>query len=396
MSRHLSATLRAASANHPTTAAPAKGADPVRTSASRRRWLEVLPAVAGLVLFLAALEVLRIELRTVSWADLMTDVMRVHGADLALAIALTVLSYVVLTGYDLVAFVYIGKTLSRARVMVTSFLAYAIANNVSFAMLSGASVRYRYYSRWGVTGEELSRIVFWSSVTFWLGFVRARRAQPRDDATSHVRPVAGRPRDCGRLAAHAHPARIPGGNRPPTDSDSTLGARTHVARATRCRGTARAVSYRLGSGQCGSVCAPAAKRPVVSPLYGCLSRFDSAGHGEPCTGRSRRVRRVDGAAPQAVPGLEPAPAGAGGLSSGVLPVAFDRGFVGSRCRRAPSAAQTRGTRRRGPRTHVGPAHSTRARSIHVSGWRRLALLRRDARGGRTPDRPRPRVAARNH
>ena len=27
-------------------------------------------------------------------------------------------------------------------------------------MLSGASVRYRFYSRWGVTAEELSRIVF--------------------------------------------------------------------------------------------------------------------------------------------------------------------------------------------------------------------------------------------
>ena len=36
-------------------------------------------------------------------------------------------------------------------------------------MLSGASVRYRFYSRWGVTTGELSRIVFSYSVTFWLG-----------------------------------------------------------------------------------------------------------------------------------------------------------------------------------------------------------------------------------
>jgi phosphatidylglycerol lysyltransferase len=187
MSRELSAILHEASANHPTTAALGKASgahqptasnagseqatasDPVHTSASRRRWLDVLPAVAGLVLFFAALEVLRIELRTISWAELMTDVVRVPRADLSLAIALTVLNYLVLTGYDLVAFVYIGKTLPRVRVMVTSFLAYAIANNVSFAMLSGASVRYRFYSRWGVTGEELSRIVFSYAVTFWLG-----------------------------------------------------------------------------------------------------------------------------------------------------------------------------------------------------------------------------------
>ena len=36
-------------------------------------------------------------------------------------------------------------------------------------MLSGASVRYRFYTRWGVTAAELSRIVFSYSVTFWLG-----------------------------------------------------------------------------------------------------------------------------------------------------------------------------------------------------------------------------------
>jgi phosphatidylglycerol lysyltransferase len=36
-------------------------------------------------------------------------------------------------------------------------------------MLSGGSVRYRFYTRWGVTAEELSRIVFSYSVTFWLG-----------------------------------------------------------------------------------------------------------------------------------------------------------------------------------------------------------------------------------
>ena len=38
-------------------------------------------------------------------------------------------------------------------------------------MLSGASVRYRFYTRWGVTAEELSRIVVRYSVTFWLGLL---------------------------------------------------------------------------------------------------------------------------------------------------------------------------------------------------------------------------------
>ena len=32
-------------------------------------------------------------------------------------------------------------------------------------------VRYRFYTRWGVTTQELSRIVFSYSVTFWLGLL---------------------------------------------------------------------------------------------------------------------------------------------------------------------------------------------------------------------------------
>jgi phosphatidylglycerol lysyltransferase len=135
------------------------------------RLRQAIPVVIGLALFLAALEVLRIELRTVTWHELTADVLRTPASQLALALALTAVNYAALTGYDLLAFAYIGKALPRGRIVLTSFLAYAISNNVGFAMLSGASVRYRFYTRWGVTAEELSRIVVSYSVTFWLGLL---------------------------------------------------------------------------------------------------------------------------------------------------------------------------------------------------------------------------------
>ena len=137
----------------------------------KARVRQALPALVGLGLFVVALEVLRVELRTVSWHELARDVLGTPPARLLVALGLTALNYLVLTGYDLLAFEYIGKTLPRARIAVASFLAYAISNNVGFAMLSGASVRYRFYTRWGVTAEELSRIIFSYSVTFWLGLL---------------------------------------------------------------------------------------------------------------------------------------------------------------------------------------------------------------------------------
>jgi phosphatidylglycerol lysyltransferase len=87
------------------------------------------------------------------------------------ALCLTALNYAILTGYDFIAFASIGKRLARARIAATSLLAYAVANNVGFALLSGASVRYRFYSRWGLSAADFSRIVVSYSVTFWLGLL---------------------------------------------------------------------------------------------------------------------------------------------------------------------------------------------------------------------------------
>ena len=130
-----------------------------------------LPAVLGLILFATALVVLRKELHAVTWHDLTSDVVATPPSQLLAALLLAALSYAALTGYDLLAFAYIGNPLSRWRVVGASFLAYAVANSVGFALFSGAAVRYRFYTRWGVTAQELSRIVFSYSSTFWLGLL---------------------------------------------------------------------------------------------------------------------------------------------------------------------------------------------------------------------------------
>ena len=136
---------------------------------ARLRWFA--PAAISLALFLASLIVLRNELRHVTWVELARDVAATPRLRLAAALGLTALNYAVLTAYDLLAFVYIRKPLARTRVALASFVAYAVANNVGFSMLSGASVRYRFYTRWGVTTEELSRIVFFYATTFWVGLL---------------------------------------------------------------------------------------------------------------------------------------------------------------------------------------------------------------------------------
>jgi phosphatidylglycerol lysyltransferase len=145
-------------------------------------WIRrMLPAAVALVLFIAALEVLRRELHSVSWHALSARALGTPPWLIATAFLLTALNYLVLSGYDFIAIASLGRRppsrgfggtgLSIKNIAVTSFLAYAIANSVGFSMLSGASVRYRFYSRWGITGQQFSRIVISYSVTFWLGLL---------------------------------------------------------------------------------------------------------------------------------------------------------------------------------------------------------------------------------
>lgn len=141
------------------------------TTPLRYRLAAAVPALIGLSLFVVSLAVLRRELDAVSWLTLTADARRIPTPALVAAVALTCLNFATLTLYEFIAFRFIKKTLPRWRVAGASFVAYAIANGVGLAAITGASVRYRFYRRWGVNAGELSRIMFSYLSTFWIGLL---------------------------------------------------------------------------------------------------------------------------------------------------------------------------------------------------------------------------------
>jgi phosphatidylglycerol lysyltransferase len=133
-------------------------------------WRRLVP-VLGVLLFGFALAYLWTELRALSVVELARTLKTLPLSHLGLAAVLTVVNYIVLTGYDQLAFVYLRRSFPRWQIGMASFVGYAISNNLGFAILSGASARYRFYSRWGLTPQEISRIVIFYSGTFWLGLL---------------------------------------------------------------------------------------------------------------------------------------------------------------------------------------------------------------------------------
>lgn len=142
------------------------------TLSSRQAWLRSwLPPTIAAVLLCAAFWVLHGELQQIRYRDLQAALARLGAEHLLLALLCCAANYLVLSCYDQLAFVYIGRRIARARIALTAFIGYAISNSVGFALLSGTAVRHRCYSRWGVGGADLSRIVALNGITYWLGLL---------------------------------------------------------------------------------------------------------------------------------------------------------------------------------------------------------------------------------
>ncbi|MCG6911832.1 MAG: bifunctional lysylphosphatidylglycerol flippase/synthetase MprF [Deltaproteobacteria bacterium] len=132
--------------------------------------LKRLVPFLGLSIFILAVIVIYRQLHDYRLHDILTRIEQIPHAQFGLALALTVLSYAILTFYDLLALRYIGHPIEIAKTALTSFLGYAFSNNIGFSMIAGASVRYRLYSTWGLSALEITQVVLFCTTSLWLGF----------------------------------------------------------------------------------------------------------------------------------------------------------------------------------------------------------------------------------
>ena len=74
-----------------------------------------------------------------------------------------------MTVYDHLAISYIRHPLDPRKVTLAAFISYAFSNTIGLSLLTSGSIRYRLYSAWGLTAQEIARIVTFTALTFWLG-----------------------------------------------------------------------------------------------------------------------------------------------------------------------------------------------------------------------------------
>ena len=131
----------------------------------------VLPAVAGFIVLIAAAVAVGGVLREYRYEDLQQALSSLATARLVACLLLSAAGYLVLTGYDFLGTRYARVSLSYPRTALISFISYSIGNNVGFGNLAGSSIRYRLYSALDVGGADIARIVVFCTSGFWLGFL---------------------------------------------------------------------------------------------------------------------------------------------------------------------------------------------------------------------------------
>jgi phosphatidylglycerol lysyltransferase len=128
-----------------------------------------LIAIVMLVVVVIAIGALSHILRETSWNRIDTAVRRIGMQRLALSLVLTIVSYVVLTFYDVLALRIIGRDVAYPRTALASFTSYIFSHNFGFAVLTGGTARLRIYRRAGLSLGEVAQIVALTGITFWFG-----------------------------------------------------------------------------------------------------------------------------------------------------------------------------------------------------------------------------------
>jgi uncharacterized membrane protein YbhN (UPF0104 family) len=133
---------------------------------SLSRWLT--PLIATAAVLIAGFLLYR-TLSRYSLDQIVASVVAIPPQRFAAAGLFAAASYLCLTGFDWLALRYVGRRLPYRYVALTSFVSLSLGHNIGFAALSSGAIRYRFYSRCGVSAGDVAKIILFCGTTVGLG-----------------------------------------------------------------------------------------------------------------------------------------------------------------------------------------------------------------------------------
>lgn len=134
----------------------------------KRSWLAPLFSCVVLVLIVLALQD---KFALLSGAALQRGLKVIPPQRLLLAVVFTCAYYLVITGYDTLAFRTLKLPANRGTIALGSFVSFAYSNMIGFGAITNASIRYHIHRHDGVSLKDSTKVVAFYSLTLLLGML---------------------------------------------------------------------------------------------------------------------------------------------------------------------------------------------------------------------------------
>ncbi len=136
-----------------------------------KRYFKKILNWAGFFFFALALYMIYNQLSKYEFSDIMGALSDIPKESLILACLASLFGYVALSLYDFLALKYVKRSLAPWKWIMTGVIGFAISNNAGHAILSGGTLRYRFYTRWRFRASEIIKMVTFSGFTYlWACF----------------------------------------------------------------------------------------------------------------------------------------------------------------------------------------------------------------------------------
>lgn len=137
------------------------------TAESRfKRWKKPLT----IAFFLVLIVLFTLLARRIDWSEVVQTLGDFKARTLVIAGALTLCSFLVYASFDLIGRTYIRQNLVWKQILPVGIISYAFNLNLS-AWVGGIAMRYRLYSRLGVSNSNIAKILGLSLATNWFGYM---------------------------------------------------------------------------------------------------------------------------------------------------------------------------------------------------------------------------------
>ena len=104
------------------------------------------------------------------WSEVFENLADFKVRTLIIASGLTLVSFLVYACFDLIGRTYIRQNLTWKQILPVGIISYAFNLNLS-AWVGGIAMRYRLYSRLGVSKSNIAKILGLSLATNWFGYM---------------------------------------------------------------------------------------------------------------------------------------------------------------------------------------------------------------------------------